>query len=219
MAPKVALVFRRDWKRIKMSNPKVTRGYGLLEGFLAKRRAKVAGGLIPPSSGNGRILDIGCGTYPLFLINTDFCEKHGLDKVAAIEEQKGLEQEGLFITNYDIETEQILSYESEYFDVVTMLAVFEHIEPTRVVEVLREIYRVLKPGGMYIMTTPAPWTDRMLWLMARLHLVSPVEIQEHKDSYCSSKISEMLQEANFSKDKLRFGYFEMYMNIWATATK
>ena len=45
------------------------------------------------------------------------------------------------------------------------------------------------------MTTPAPWTDKLLRIMARLHLVSQVEIDEHKDAYSKDRISKFLQEA------------------------
>jgi len=57
----------------------VTRGSGLLEGFLARQRSRQARTLIPPSSGNGRVLDIGCGSYPLFLVGSEFAEKFGLE--------------------------------------------------------------------------------------------------------------------------------------------
>ena len=202
-----------------MSKSHVTRGHGLLEAFLAKQRSKKASSLIPSANGKGRILDIGCGTYPLFLLGTQFSERYGLDKV--VQENYGAKSQNQKITliNYDIEKEDILPFENGYFDVVTMLAVFEHIEPRRLVKVLSEIHRILKPGGTFVMTTPAFWTDGLLRFMAKLRLVSSVEIEDHKDAYSHSKISFLLQEANFSKEKLRFGYFEMFMNIWATATK
>jgi len=78
-----------------------------------------------------------------------------------------------------------------------MLVVFEHIEPEKLVKVHREIRRVLNPGGMYVMTTPAIWTARLLTFLARLSLTSDVEIREHKDSYNHSMISSVLQEAHF----------------------
>lgn len=197
---------------------KVTRGYGLLEGFLARERSKIANSLIPPAYRKGRVLDIGCGTYPLFLLNTKFSEKFGLDKV--IEEDYGKwAQEKITLINHDIGREDIMPFDTEYFDVVTMLAVFEHIEPKRLVKILSEIHRILKPGGIYIMTTPAIWADSLLRLIARLRLVSPVEIEEHKSAYNHSRISSILQKANFSKEKIHLGYFELFMNIWATTTK
>ena len=61
----------------------MTRGYGLLEGFLAQQRSRVADALIPASLRTGRLLDIGCGAYPLFLAQTSFARKFGLDKQVA----------------------------------------------------------------------------------------------------------------------------------------
>ena len=205
--------------REKMSRSNVTRGYGLLEGFLAKQRSTMANRLIPSTHRRGRILDVGCGTYPLFLLNTKFPEKYGLDKIVQENCDKKFQNQRITLINYDIEREYIMPFDSEYFDVVTMLAVLEHIEPKRLVKILKEIHRILRPGGLHIMTTPAFWTGSLLRFMATLRIVSPVEIEEHKDAYNHSKLFSILQEANFSKEKLRFGYFEIFMNIWATATK
>lgn len=179
----------------------------------------MANRLIPSTHRRGRILDVGCGTYPLFLLNTKFSEKYGLDKIVQENYDKKFQNQKITFINYDIEKECIMPFDSEYFDVVTMLAVLEHIEPKRLIIILKEVHRILRPGGMHIMTTPALWTDSLLRFMARLRLVSPVEIEEHKDAYNHSRLFSMFQEANFSKEKLRFGYFEMFMNMWATATK
>ncbi|MDP2947815.1 MAG: hypothetical protein Q8N88_06895, partial [Nanoarchaeota archaeon] len=58
---------------------KPTRGTGLLEKYLAKKRAHMANKLIPESLRRGRILDVGCGETPFFLLNTKFNEKYGID--------------------------------------------------------------------------------------------------------------------------------------------
>jgi len=195
-----------------------TRGSGLLEGFLANQRAKLADSLIPESARSGRILDIGCGTTPLFLISTRFIEKHGLDKVLGAEIIR-LQGSNIIIHNYDIEQQKYLPYADEYFDVVTMLAVFEHIEPARLICVLKDVLRVLKPGGRYILTTPAAWTDSLLRFMAGLNLVSREEINEHKGTYTHRKIIRLLRETGFSEGNIRCGYFEAYMNIWVSAAK
>jgi SAM-dependent methyltransferase len=199
--------------------PHVVRGYGPLDLFLAKQRYKVAKSKINSAGKQGRILDIGCGTYPLFLITIDFSEKYGLDKIAQIDFVGKVKEQGITLVSCEIEKEGRIPFENDYFDVVSMLAVFEHIELERLVKLHQEIYRILKPGGMYIMTTPASWSARLLSFLAKIRLISDVEIKEHKGSYNFSKISSVLQQACFEKERLRFGYFEIFMNTWVTATK
>lgn len=197
-----------------------TRGYGFLESFLAKKRAKMANKLIPRSYRNGSMLDIGCGIYPFFLMNTEFKEKFGLDKVSAEVDRKALKENKINLINFDIEKQTFLPFKDNYFDIVTMLAVFEHIEPEMLVGLLNEIFRVLKIGGKYIMTTPAFWTDKLLKTMAKLKLVSESEISEHKDSYSKSKLRAILKKTAFNeKNIVSFGYFEFYMNLWMAVTK
>lgn len=45
-----------------------------------------------------------------------------------------------------------LPYDSNHFDIVTATEVVEHLEHYR--ETLREIYRVLRPGGFAVISTP-----------------------------------------------------------------
>jgi len=196
----------------------VTRGSGLLEGFLARQRSRQARRLIPPSASAGRVLDIGCGSYPLFLVGSDFAEKYGLDRVS-ISLPDELRDAGLKLLEYDVQTGSALPFPPDHFDVVTMLAVFEHLEPPVLSRLLAEIRRVLKPGGIYVLTTPAHWTDWLLKLLGRLRLVSHEEIDEHQGSYRHSAIRSYLEEAGFSADRIRTGYFEAGMNSWATAAK
>ena len=197
----------------------ILEGYGPLDVFLAKQRYKIAKRKIPSSKKSGRILDIGCGCYPLFLTIVNFAEKYGLDKNIEPSIANKTKKQGIVLINHYIEKEEKLPFEENFFDVVSMLAVFEHIEPKQLVRIHREINRVLKPGGIYVMTTPAFWTDGLLKFLAKLRLISGVSISEHKDSYNSSMVSSILQAADFPKENLRFGYFELFMNMWATATK
>ena len=200
---------------------KVTRGFGFLEKYLAQKRAKKANALIPGSLRAGRILDIGCGTYPYFLLNTSFNEKYGIDQSGEIGQYPNLpgSDKTLRLRRLDFAKEAELPYGDEFFDVVTMLAVFEHIEPFRIRDVVSGIRRVLKPGGLFIMTTPAGWTDGPLRLLARLKLVSAVEINDHKDTYSHKKILRILEDGGFKKENIALGHFEMFMNIWGKIEK
>jgi ubiquinone/menaquinone biosynthesis C-methylase UbiE len=190
---------------------------GLLEEFLSRQRVRVANRLIPSASRSGRLLDLGCGEYPRFLLSTDFAEKHGVDRRAARQEHASLR--GITRSDCDFETATTLPFDDGYFDVVTMLAVFEHIDPAKLVTLIAEIHRVLKPGGIYILTTPAAWTHHLLLFMATLRIVDPVQIAEHKDAYSRAKIASILRQGGFAEAQMRFGFFEAFMNVWATAKK
>jgi 2-polyprenyl-3-methyl-5-hydroxy-6-metoxy-1,4-benzoquinol methylase len=197
----------------------VTRSAGYIDNFLSRLRCRQANHLIPPASRGGRLLDIGCGTYPFFLINTEFACKYGIDKVVIGQSHAHWQKKGINFFNYDLEQHDTLSFEDGFFDVVTMLAVFEHIEPVKLLNQLKEIRRVMKPCGSFIMTTPAGWTDFILTLMAALRLVSAVEFQEHKEAYTPQKIIELYKKADFLRSQVKTGYFEMFMNIWVVAVK
>jgi len=106
-----------------------------------------------------------------------------------------------------------------YFDVVTMLAVIEHVEFDGAAGIFKEIHRILKSGGFFMLTTPAAWTTLPLRIMAKLKLVSSVEVADHKTAYTHEKLLFLFQEAGFSREKVRLGCFELFMNIWAMAAK
>lgn len=196
----------------------VTRGSGLLEGYLSRLRMKMANHLIPDKLRAGRIVDVGCGSYPFFLLNTVFQEKYGIDKVGN-DITDDCDGKKIHISQYNFEDEGTLPYPDDFADIVTLLAVIEHIDPKKVLNILREINRILKNDGMLIITTPAAWTDGLLKLLAKLNIVSKEEIDEHKDVYTHSKVETLLLQTGFNKDNMSCGYFELYMNIWASAKK
>jgi SAM-dependent methyltransferase len=193
-------------------------GIGLLEWWLAEQRRSMAERLIPSTHRSGRILDIGCGSYPMFLLRTDFREKYGVDRALGAEQVGVYEQDGVTLCHQDVESLERLPFEDGFFDVVTMLAIFEHIDPPRLHALLQEILRLLRPGGVYIMTTPAAWTDRLLRVMAAVRLVSAHGVAEHKAGYTHGRIRDVLRQAGFS-ERVRCGYFEMGVNLWVRAAK
>jgi ubiquinone/menaquinone biosynthesis C-methylase UbiE len=193
----------------------ITRGWGLLEGFLARQRAAKANSVIPKTFREGRILDIGCGSYPYFLETTNFKDKYGLDPVIN-PEMIGIK--GIKLSKSTIGTKK-LSFTDSFFDVITMLAVFEHIEHDNLIPVIKEIHRVLKKNGILVITTPAPWADKLLHQMAKVSLISSEEIHEHKHNHPRLKIENILSQGGFTKNKIQSGFFEFHMNMWFTAKK
>lgn len=194
-----------------------TRGGGLLEPFLARQRALMANRLIPRALRAGRILDIGCGTYPYFLSRTEFEKKVAIDQLPIPRDvAQTLKIDG---HSLNLNAKPSLPFEENFFNVVTLLAVVEHLNPESMAVLFRETYRVLRPGGRVIMTTPAAWSDGLLHLMARLNLVSAEEIDEHAYAYTLPLIGWYFGQAGFEMKKVKFGYFEFMLNMWATAEK
>jgi ubiquinone/menaquinone biosynthesis C-methylase UbiE len=190
----------------------------MLERFLTKKRAQTAIKLIPHTHGLGKVLDIGCGTYPYFLLNTGFSEKHGIDKYDPLITTQ-FDKQKIYIKNMNLGNDVILPYDNNYFDVITMLAVFEHFERDRLTQILYQVRRVLKTGGLFIVTVPAGWADKILTIMATFNLIRSDLFSEHKDVYTHKKVISLLHMAGFQTEKMRFGYFEMYMNFWVMAIK
>jgi SAM-dependent methyltransferase len=164
---------------------------------------------------SGRILDIGSGTTPFFLINTQYNEKFGIDPAGVF----SVLYENITLLKTDLEEETTLQFENNFFEIIAMLAVFEHIEPSKLTDVLKETKRTLKPGGRFILTTSAPWSDKLLRIMAKLQLVSSGEINDHKCVYNHALIADCLYNSGFNRNKMNFGYFEFFLNIWAYADK
>jgi SAM-dependent methyltransferase len=195
----------------------MTRGKGLLEPLLADLRAQRANKLIPVSLRDGRILDVGCGSYPYFLAHTSFKEKFAIDQVPLpANTANDLQIESFTL---DLEIEPHLPFDDGFFQAVTLLAVVEHLDPALMAKLFKEIYRVLKPGGMVILTTPAAWSDGLLKFMARINLVSAEEIHEHAYAYTLPLLGWYFGQAGFEMTKTKFGYFEFMLNMWATAKK
>lgn len=191
-----------------------TRGHGVLEPFLARQRARRANKMIPNKLRSGRILDIGCGSFPYFLSHVYFQEKFAIDQLSPSAVPADIQ-----FNTLDLNNEPKLPFEDNFFSVITMLAVVEHLDPTSLVSLFKEAHRTLKPGGIIIITTPSSWSDGLLHFMARVRLVSPEEINEHVYAYTLPLLGWYFGKGGFDMTKLKFGYFEMRLNMWATARK
>ncbi len=197
-------------------NPRFTRGKGLLEPWLAHKRAQRANSLIPSELRSGSILDIGCGSYPYFLSHTVFKQKFAVDQLPPSEHGRKLD---IHWYTLDLNSTPQLPFDDNFFSVISLLAVVEHLNPNSMASLFQETYRVLRPGGIVIMTTPAAWSDGLLKLMANLNLVSKEEIHEHVFAYTLPLLGWYFGRAGFEMTKVDFGYFEAMLNMWAVAKK
>lgn len=107
-----------------------------------------------------------------------FCERRGLGNVELFD---GLS----------------LPFPDKSFDLVTMFDVLEHIEDDRFAVV--EAFRVLKPGGTFMLTVPA---YEFLWGRQD-------EVSLHKRRYIASELRSRISEQSFRIVKL--SYFNTFL--------
>lgn len=133
------------------------------------------------------LCDVGCGFNAKFLLSMEPFVKKGIGfdkKVSSLKSNK------IYLKNVGLD--KTLPLESEQVNCVTLLAVLEHLEyPT---EILQECHRILKSGGVLILTTPTPTSKPILeFLSFKLHIVNPVEIADHKNYFNGNQLTHMLK--------------------------
>jgi len=181
----------------------------LLEPLLREMRLKRVKYYIPKCS---TLLDIGCGNSAAFLRSISSYIRHGIgvDFKVQFSQWKNITTKQIILSDY-------LPFENSSFDVVTMLAVLEHIEYEK--EILQEVYRILVPGGKLIITVPSIWSQPILEFLAyRLRIVSEAEIRDHKRYYTRQLLEKLLiDEIGFQN--FHHQYFQLGMNNFCTVTK
>ena len=129
------------------------------------------------------VLDLGCGREGKFVKSLKSRVKTavGIDKKAEPFEDGGISvQRGTF-------DGEPLPFADGTFDCVTMLAVIEHLKKRP--ETLKEARRVLKPGGLLVLTAPT-WAAKPVleFLAFRLGVVDKNEVADHKTYFWKSEL-------------------------------
>jgi SAM-dependent methyltransferase len=148
---------------------------------------------LPPGQ-DRKLLDLGCGTgiglqelgrfgtnygvdfSPLAL---EFCAGRGLSRIA-------------------LGNGEQLPFKSNTFDAIMSLDTFEHIPDHEAA--YREALRVLKPGGILVMSVPA---FRWLWGPHDVALM-------HQRRYTASEVRSCLSGAGFRVEKLSYSIFILF---------
>jgi SAM-dependent methyltransferase len=163
------------------------------------------------------LTDIGCGYNATFLQWA--AKKFGIKKLAGID--LSISGQLLADPRYDLKISDLnssLPGADASAELVTSLAVLEHL--ARPDNNLREIYRLLQPGGRLVLTTPAPRAKPLLEFLAfRLKLIDAAEIRDHKRYFSQADLSQILLAAGFSADKIITKSFMFGFNNLAVCLK
>jgi 2-polyprenyl-3-methyl-5-hydroxy-6-metoxy-1,4-benzoquinol methylase len=145
----------------------------------------------------GRILDVGCG-LGFFLSGVDErWERHGQEV-----SKPCVEFASQFCTAFQ-GTVQEGNYEDESFDVVVSMSVVEHIPDP--IPTVRDMWRVLKPGGHLILRTPnfdSP-VARRFGENYRL-----LQTPGHVTLFSDTSLRRLLEDIGFSIEHVAYPYFE-----------
>lgn len=162
---------------------------------------------------NTHVLDLGCGYQGKLLQLLSNKIKHGVGYDISVSKKP-------IANNIKLKSGQVdtkLPFNKNNFDLVIASAVIEHVKHLNFL--ISEAYRLLKPGGQLLLTTPSIKARPLLSTLAQFKLLSRKEIADHKRYYTKEKLINLLTKNGFSEKKIEASTFEFGFNIFVKATK
>jgi SAM-dependent methyltransferase len=161
---------------------------------------------------NSDVLDLGCGYHGLLLRFLEMKISFGVGVDISVNQE--VRSPKLRLVKHDLN--KALPFPNDRFDVVISLANLEHLENSR--GVFQEIHRVMKPGGLLLLTTPTPFAKPVLeFLSYELKIISEEEIRDHKTYFQRQMLENYCKMVGFSYWEHK--YFQIGMNNFLRAVK
>ena len=176
----------------------------ILESFLRNQRIKQ---VLPYISRypNCRLLDVGCGWEARLLqdLSPYIAKGVGVDfKAPDVKTEK--------IETFTSHIDGSLPFADESFDLITMLAVLEHLD--RPLDILKECARVLRPNGGIVIMVPSRYAKPVLEFLAfKVGIVSRDEILDHKNYFNKEDLEKLFSEVDDLKIQ-EHSYFQWRFN-------
>lgn len=188
-----------------------TKDFNALDMFICRWRSRTVRAHVRPGD---TMLDFGCGHQAMILraVQMDLKLGIGLDYDAT----PGRLAPNLEIRQFHFKDR--FEFPDGSFDVVSILAVLEHIPLGQVDRLIAEFHRILKPGGRVLITTPTPAAKPVLDFLAfKLHLISEPEIADHQHYYSQADL-----QALAARHGLQFSAYHRFLfgfNCFTALTK
>ncbi len=172
-----------------------------IDRFIQKLRINRAKKYIPK---NSRLLDIGCADGALFQqAHEKIREGIGVDPGIPNGSKWGNFQlvRGSFPGDLPVEEVD--------FDVVTMLAVLEHIPMQEQSLLAQNIFKHLKGNGILIVSVPSPFVDKILNFLLFLRLIDGMSLEEHFGFHVETTIDTFTKQGF---EVVRHEFFQLRLN-------
>lgn len=147
-----------------------------------------------PSDPMGRWLDLACGQGQLLrlAVSLGYSDVEGVD--LSDEMLAGARRDGLKVRQGDV-FETVRAAPSGHYSVISCFDIIEHFPKEQGYELLREIFRILKPGGILVTKTPNAYTP---WGMAITY-----NDLTHEAAYTESTLLQLGSLVGFSAGDVR----------------
>ena len=160
-----------------------------------------------------RVLDIGCADGGFLGLFPAGCEKYGVD----IAENRHRPDEAK-VMRADV-TAGPLPFEASFFDLVYAGEIIEHVLDT--VGFLREVYRVLRPGGIAVITTPNLCSLKNLYCWLAGKQLAWVDYKAgqhgHVRYFSPAALADLLVESGFVVERMCSSGIEVGAHVPALA--
>ena len=162
---------------------------------------------------NAVLLDVGCGYHHKLLtsLKNRIKKGYGLDR-AVSEEKRG----NLNFFKIDL-TKDRFPLKDGSVDVVTLLAVIEHFTASQLDHILRESVRVLKRGGLILLTSPTIYSKPILEFCCYTGLFKNKDSLEHKKYYSKKDLLKLMRKQGLKI--IGYKLFEFGFNQYLVAKK
>ncbi len=171
----------------------------------SRHRLDAALGRCLPAAGHGlRLLDVGCGTgHHLARLRTRGFDVAGIDGSDAMVELARAQNPGATIERADVEA---IPFESARFDVIVCIEVLRYLPD--ISRCVREIARVLKPGGVCLVTAMPLLNLNGYWVVNRmvtmLRVTGFVRLKQYFGT--SWSLARQFSEAGFERPAIHGVY-------------